>query len=167
MNNEAKLLQLDRMLYTKNRTPALLCYLAILINVFYFVNIYESDVGSWYYTLLVGSSIVYNLLFMLLVFLSSEAVKNYKKMYSVPLAIAGIGQLVRIFIIPLQAHNAVIKLSGVERAVMETPQFIRATAYLAVSAALLLLAAFINWSKCTSLENYKKASTAANLKETN
>ena len=34
--------------------------------------------GNYYYTILVGASILYNLVFMLAAFLSSEGVKNYK-----------------------------------------------------------------------------------------
>ena len=75
-------LKLDRMRYVKNTVSSRLCYLAILLNVLFFISIYKSDVGSWYYQILVGGSIVYNLLFMLMVFLASEGVKNYKTSYS-------------------------------------------------------------------------------------
>ena len=48
----------DRMRYVKNTSSSRLCYLAILLNVLYFISIYKSDVGSWYYQILVGGSIV-------------------------------------------------------------------------------------------------------------
>lgn len=127
------------MRYVKNTASSRLCYLAILLNVLYFVSIYKSDVGSWYYQILVGGSIVYNLLFMLMVFLASEGVKSYQKNYSWMLYVIGILQAVRIFILPMQAHTAVIKLGSAERVVMETPQFIRCVVYLAASSACLIL----------------------------
>ena len=85
-------IRLDRMRYVKNTASSRLCYLAILLNVLYFVSIYKSDVGSWYYQILIGASIVYNLLFILMVFLSSEGVKNYQKNYSWLLFAVGILQ---------------------------------------------------------------------------
>ena len=78
MNDEQTIAR-DRMRFIKNSQSANLCYLGILLNVFYFISIYKSDVGTYYYNILIGASIVYNLIFMLAVFLSSEAVKNYNK----------------------------------------------------------------------------------------
>ena len=70
---EQKQIRLDRMRYTKNTRSSRLALLAIVFDVLYFVSIYSSDVGSWYYSLLIGASIVYNLLFMLMAFLSSAS----------------------------------------------------------------------------------------------
>jgi hypothetical protein len=70
---EKKQIQLDRMRFNKNTLGSRLVYLAILFNVFYFVSVYESDVGTWYYQALIGVSIVYNLVFMLVAFLASDA----------------------------------------------------------------------------------------------
>ena len=69
--NDEKTIQLDRMRFTKNTTSANLALLAILFNVLFFISIYESDKGSWYYTILVGASILYNLIFLLAAFLAS------------------------------------------------------------------------------------------------
>ena len=76
--NEEQLIQRDRMRFTKNTLSSGLALLAILFNVLYFVSIYKSDVGSYYYNILMGASVLYNLIFMLVVFLSSEGVKSYK-----------------------------------------------------------------------------------------
>ena len=149
-------LQLDRMRYVKNTASSRLCYLAILLNVFYFVSIYKSDVGSWYYQILIGASIVYNLLFMLMAFLASEGVKNYQASYSKLLYGLGAGQIARIFILPLQAHQAMVKMGGAEVPVMGNGQFIRVIIYLAGSAACLLIAGVINQSKCTALAGHLK-----------
>ena len=75
--NDEKTIQLDRMRFTKNTTSANLALLAILFNVLFFISIYESDKGSWYYTILVGASILYNLIFLLAAFLASEGVNRY------------------------------------------------------------------------------------------
>ena len=131
---EDRLIRLDRMRYVKNTDSSRLCYLAILANVLYFVSIYKSDVASWYYQILVGGSIVYNLLFMLIVFLASEGVKNYQKKYSWLLFVIGALQVGRIFILPRMAHQAVVKIGGAEQIVMQDPQFIFVVACLAVSA---------------------------------
>ena len=98
---DKKTIQLDRMRYTKNTFSSRMVYLAILFDVFYFVSIYESDVGNWYYTWLIGISIVYNLVFMLISFLASEGVKNYKTGYGYLLLGLGVGQIARIFILPM------------------------------------------------------------------
>ena len=153
-------IQLDRMQYVKNTGSSRLCYLGILLNVLYFVSIYKSDVGSWYYQILVGGSIVYNLLFMLMVFLASEGVKNYQTNYSTLLIALGAGQLARIFILPLQAHSAVVKVSGAEVAVMQDFQFIRVVIYLAASAACLIAAAVINLQKSRTLAAHLAAKNA-------
>lgn len=153
-------IQLDRMQYVKNTSSSRLCYLGILLNVLYFVSIYKSDVASWYYQILVGGSIVYNLLFMLMVFLASEGVKNYQTNYSTLLFGLGAGQFIRIFILPLQAHQAVVKISGAETIVMQNPQFIRVIIYLAGSAACLIAAAVINLKKSRALAAHLAARNA-------
>ena len=155
-NINGRELQLDRMRYVKNTESSRLCYLAILLNVLYFVSVYKSDVGSWYYQILIGASIVYNLLFMLMAFLASEGVKNYQLNYSWLLYGLGAGQIARIFILPMQAHQAVVKIGGADTVVMQDPQFIRVVIYLAGSAVCLLGAAVINQRKCTVLSNHLK-----------
>lgn len=145
-------IQLDRMRYIKNTASSRLCYLAILLNVLYFISIYKSDVGSWYYQILVGGSIVYNLLFMLIAFLASEGVKSYQASFSNVLYVLGALQVARIFILPMQAHNAVVTVGGVETAVMGNGQFIRVILYLAGSAACLFGAALINQRKSRALK---------------
>ena len=157
-------LKLDRMRYVKNTASSRLCYLAILLNVLYFVSIYKSDVGSWYYQILVGGSIVYNLLFMLIAFLASEGVKNYQESYSKVLFVLGTLQVCRIFILPMQAHAASVKISGAETAVMGDGQFIRCIVYLTGSAACLIVSGIINMRKAAALKHHIQASSG-NAKE--
>lgn len=152
--NEA-LIKKDRLRFTKNKLSANLTLLAIVINALYFVNIYKSDVGTYYYKLIIGVSVVYNLLFMLTAFLSFEGVKNYKIGYAFVLLVLGVGQIVRIFILPAQAKNAVVTLSGEEQAVMDGAQFMWLCIFLTASAALCFAAGVIGIIKTGTLKNYQ------------
>ena len=148
----------DRLRYEKNTLSSRLAILAIVFNALYFVSIYKSNVGSYYYNILIGASIVYNLLFMMLVFLVSEGSKAYNKTYSY-LAIAfGVLQFVRILIIPMNAHKEMISLSKKEAevAVMGNAQFTRVLVYLSVSGILLLASAVTGIIKCNKLNNHMK-----------
>ena len=156
MTAEERTIQRDRMRFIKNSLSSSLAILGILFNVFYFVSIYKSDVGSYYYNYIIGISIVYNLIFMLAVFLSSEGVKNYKKNYSYLLAVIGVLQVVRIFIIPMRAHSATVDLNGVSTVVMQNGQFTRVLIYLAASAACLIGSAVVNFIRCNELEAHLK-----------
>lgn len=145
----------DRLRFTKNKLSANLVLLAIVFNAFYFVSIYKSDVGTYYYKLLIGISVVYNLLFMLAAFLSSEGVKSYKMNYSYVLLGLCAGQIIRIFILPRAAKNATVATGGVEEAVMDSAQFTRVCVYLIVSAVLCAVAAVINIRKSSTLTKYQ------------
>ena len=122
MKDQDKATRVDRMRYIKNKFSSNLCLLAILFDVFYFVCIYKSDVSTYYYTIMIGASIVYNLVFMLAAFLSSEGVKAYSERYCYVMIALGVMQFVRIFIIPLRAFKAVVTISKAEVAVMGAPQ---------------------------------------------
>ena len=152
--DDAKQVRLDRMRYAKNALSSRLTYLAILFNVLYFVSIYESDVGSWYYSITIGASVVYNLVFMLMTFLASEGVKNYKLGYSVLLLVAGALQIGRIFYLPLQAYKATVTISRVKYPVMEMPQLIWVIICLSLSAAACLAAGLIGVHRSRTLRAY-------------
>ena len=145
---EIKRTELDRMRYTKNTLSSRMALLAIVFNVLYFVSVYESDVGSWYYKILIGASIVYNLLFMLMVFLASEGVKNYRIGYSYLLLGVGAGQIARIFILPLQAYRATITISKVDYPV------IFVIACLVLSAACCLIGGVAGVKRSRTLSAY-------------
>ena len=151
---EQKQIQLDRMRYTKNTLSSRLTLLAIVFDVLYFVSIYSSDVGKWYYSGLIGISIVYNLLFMLLAFLASEGVKNYHIGYSWLLLGLAVGQVVRIFILPMQALNATVKIKSDVLPVMQTPQFLYVVVMLALSAICCLIAGLAGIKRSRTLEAY-------------
>ncbi len=143
--------RLDRMRFTKNTTSSRLALLAIVFDVFYFVSIYKTNV-DFYYNLLMGASILYNLVFMLAAFLSSEGVKNYKQGYSFVLCALGIIQIIRIFILPVQAHATTVTVGGSEIMAMSDGQFVRVVIYLVASAVCLFAASAVNLVKSRALK---------------
>ncbi len=145
--SEDRYTELDRMRFTKNTLSSRLALLAIVFDVLFFVSVYKSDVETYYYTILIGGSIIYNLVFLLATFLASEGVKNYKTGYSWLLLGLGVIQIARIFIIPMNAHNTI--LNGVP--VMGNFQFIRLVIYLSASAVCLFLSAYFNLQKSRAL----------------
>ena len=166
--NEELTIQQDRMRFTKNTTSSRLALIAIVFNVFFFVSIYKVNHNA-YYTWWMGVSIIYNLVFMLAAFLASEGAKNYKPKFSVLLAVLGILQIVRIFLIPAMMHSTLadeavpvleeeIRIFGyhinatVDNVIMPTGQYLRVILYLVLSAACLLASAVINRRKSKALE---------------
>ena len=162
MNNERimsdEYVRLDRMRYTKNTTSSRLALLAIVFDVLFFISLYKSDVGTYYYTILIGASIVYNLVFLLAAFLASEGVKNYQTVYSWLLVVLGIIQIARIFVYPVHAHAATV--GGVQ--VMGTAQYVRTIVYLVCSSLCLIVSAVVNWKKSSALKAHIASLEAAN-----
>ncbi len=150
----------DRLRYTKNSLASGLAILAILFNVIYFVSIYKSDVGDFYYKYIIGISVLYNLFFMLAAFLSSEGVKNYKAVYGYVLMALGAGQIARIFILPLKAHGTVVSLGGMETVVMGNAQFTRVIVYLTVSAVCCIAAGIVGIVRSSMLKKHLAAISA-------
>ncbi len=145
--NDDRSVQLDRMRYTKNTASSRLALLAIVFDVLFFISIYKSDVGTYYYTATIGGSIIYNLIFLLAAFLCSEGVKKYQTVYSWVMIVLGILQIARIFIIPMDAHRTIIN----SEPVMGNAQFIFTVVCLALSAACLFAGAVINLKKSRAL----------------
>lgn len=141
MISEEQIIKRDRMRFTKDKFSSNLVLLAIVLDALYFVSIYQSDVGSYYYNWVIGASIVYNLLFMLTAFLASEGVKNRKTGYTWLLIGIGVMQIVRMFYLPAKAHAAVVVVSGEELVAMGDGQYAYVLACLAVSAVCCIVAA--------------------------
>lgn len=150
MMNERSV-RLDRMRYTKNTASSRLALLAIVFDVLYFVGLYRINV-DYYYTLMMGASILYNLVFMLAAFLSSEGVKNYKQGYSLVLCALGAIQIARIFILPVRAHATAVTAGGAEIMAMSDAQFTRAVIELVASAVCLFASAAVNLKKSRALK---------------
>lgn len=157
MNQDTMNTKLDRMRYTKDKLPANLLILAIVVNALYFVNIYQSDVGSYFYTWQTGASIIYNLIFMLAAFLASEGVKNRQTGYSVLIAVLGVMQFARVFYIPTKAHQAVVQIAEAEIPVMDDSQFTFLVACLILSGAMILVAGLVSWINNRKLASYMRS----------
>ena len=151
MTQEERLIQKDRMRFIKNKLPAHLALFAILFDVFYFVSIYQSDVRDYYYTMMIGASILYNLVFMLACFLASEGLKNYKMSYAWLIGALGVGQIIRIFVLPAQAHATELKKVG---RVMGDSQYAFVVGCLILSALCCLAAAIIGGVRSRVLKQY-------------
>jgi len=146
----------DRLRFTKNKLSANLIILAIVANALYFVNIYRTDVGNYYYSLMIGASVVYNLVFMLVAFLSSEGVKNYKIGYGYVAVLLGLLQAGRIFYLPLNALNAPNpKVDAESATVMTGGQFSFVAICLGISAVLLIAAGITGIMKTMTLNSYR------------
>ncbi|MCR5674458.1 MAG: hypothetical protein K6G16_01990 [Lachnospiraceae bacterium] len=156
-SGEEQAIRRDRLRFTKNKSAANCAILAIVFDVLYFISIYKSDAGSWYYSLLIGMSVVYNLIFMLVAFLVSEGSKNYLVQYSYVIAVVGILQFVRIGILPARAHAAVLETAEGMVPVMGDAQFARVAFYLAASGICCLASAFLGVTKCRQLAEAEKA----------
>ncbi len=156
MTRDANTIKKDRLRYTKNKLSANLAYLGILFDVLYFVSIYSSDVDTYYYNITIGCSVLYNLVFLLMAFLSSEGVKNYKKNFSWLIMVVGVLQFVRILGIPRMAHSAVLTLDGVETIVMGDKQFAWVVICLVISGVACIASGIAGIYKATVLEKYMK-----------
>ncbi len=157
MTQEERNIKIDRMRYTKDKTSSTLILLAIVLDALYFVSIYSTDVGSYYYTWVIGASIVYNLLFLLMAFLASEGVKSRKSGYTGLLIVLGALQFVRIFYLPAKASQATVVIQAVEHQVMTGSQYTYVVALLAVSGVLCIAGAAISAINNKTLAEYNSA----------
>lgn len=154
---DLKTVKSDRMRYTKDKRAANLVLAAIVFDCLYFVSIYKSDVGSYYYNWQIGASIIYNLLFLLTAFLASEGVKNRKHGYTGILLGIGLMQIIRIFYLPAQAHSAFVTISGEEVGVMGDRQYLYVVVCLIASAVCCVAAALISYVNNKNLAEHMRA----------
>jgi len=145
---------LDRMRFEKNSLPAFLCYIAIVLNVLYFVSIYRTN-QTYYYKYLLGISVIVNLVFMLVAFLCSEGIKNYKQGYGYIMFVLAAIEIVRIFIFPRIAHTTDV-MSGKEVVgkVMETKQYLYTVGCLIFSSGALVMGGIIGILRTFKLNRY-------------
>lgn len=154
MSEDIKLTKLDRMRYTKDKLSANLILVAIVLDCLYFVSIYQSDVGSYYYTWAIGASVVYNLLFLLAAFLASESVKSRKSGYTGMLLFIGIMQFVRMAYLPAKAVKATVEISGAPVTVMGAGQYTYVLVCLALSGVCCIAAAILSFLNNKKLAGY-------------
>ena len=153
----------DRLRYTKNKLSSTLAILGIVFDALYFISIYSSDVGNYFYNYIIGMSVVYNLLFLLCVFLSSEGVKSYKLGYAIALIAVGALQIGRIFYIPVNAHSTLVSIGAENVRAMENGQFAYVIVCLLLSAAACIASGVIAIYKTKTLEGYNKQLAEASV----
>lgn len=156
MARNDRFLTRDRMRFTRNSTSAILAYVSILFNVFYYVYLYNFDVGNYYYNAITGVSIVYNLLFLLFAFLSSEGVKNYSNKFALVLMVLGALQIVRIFYIPLNAYRATITIAGETVKVMSDKEFVTIVIFLCISSVAAIVSGIVGIVKTSMLRSHER-----------
>ena len=155
--NSSAEIRKDRLRFTKNTLSSNLILGAIAANAFYFVSIYSTDAGNYYYRLLIGVSIVYNLVFMLLAFLASEGVKGYKMGYAILSILLGILQAGRIFYLPMKAFKAPNPVTESDLpTVMGAGQFRYVAICLCISAVLLIGAGVWGMIETATLDRYQR-----------
>lgn len=146
----------DRMRYTKDSFSSGLVLLAIVFDVLYFVSIYQTDVGSYYYNWLIGASVVYNLLFLLTAFLASQGVKSRKPDYCLTLVIVGLLQIVRVFYLPAKARDAIVVVGEQELRAMTDGQYLYVVICLIASAVCCIVAAVSCYLNCKQLAEHMR-----------
>ena len=107
--NNLKLIQDDILRYKTNKVASMLAILGLVFNCLYFTLLYgikitrdsALNVDTKFVTIEIGFSVIVTLLTLLLIFLSSEGIKNYNKKYSILLLVLAVVQIVRIFGYPL------------------------------------------------------------------
>lgn len=136
--------KLDKMCYKRDKLSYSLVLLGLALNVFYFFTLYKSN-STFFFKYNVGISILYNLIFMLFVFLSAEEIKNYHRNFSIFLMIVGIAQIIRAFLYPLNALK--------EEAIVQKT-FVFILIYCILSGLLLISGGIISFIKSSKLKKY-------------
>lgn len=164
----------DILKYKTNKMAANLALLGIVFNALYFCLLYSFK-GAFFSTWEIGISVIITLFSLLITFLASEGIKNYKKKFCIVLLILAAVQIVRIFGLPLAA----LKTDLAERAAAAAADPVREPVYaftggyffksitpegaytfaviwLALSAAALVCSAVVGYINCARLEAHNK-----------
>lgn len=143
----------DILVYRKNKLPANLALLALVFNILYFTLLYTIHTNQMY-TLLVGVSVIVNLLVLLFGFYASEGIKAYNKKICIMLLVLAVAQIVRIFIYPLQGLSDKWMQGNAYFGVIMTTASngVLLMVYLAASAGCFIASAVTGFINCNRLE---------------
>ena len=138
----------DILRYKKNKLGSLLAILSIVGNCLFFAFLYaEVKNDNYYYTWAIAFDVVFNLFFMLVVFLLSEQIKNYnRKLFPLQIILVG-AQIGRIFWLPM---------TGFIDGAITVDKFIMFLVFLAFSAATLLASGIIGLFRTIEVEMFNK-----------
>ena len=164
MSNKANMnpvIKDDIQRYKKNKLAANLALLGLVSCCAYFVVLYaQVKNGSYYYKWPIALDVIYNLFFLLFVFLFSEQVKNYNRKLFWLQMFFGVMQIVRIFWLPLAgiAETAYPKLAGIayNPDVLSYSAFMCMVVFLAFSGACVIASGVLGLIRSKSLENFNK-----------
>ena len=164
MSNKANInpvIKDDIQRYKKNKLAANLALLGLVFCCAYFVVLYaQVKNNSYYYKWPIAIDVIYNLFFLLFVFLFSEQVKNYDRKLFWLQMVFGVMQIVRIFWLPLAgvAETAYPKLADITYSpnVLSSGAFISMVVFLAASGACVIASGVIGLIRSKSLENFNK-----------
>jgi len=137
-------IQKDILRYKSNSFARSLCFLAILCNCLGFCFVYSTMTKV---TFITGVDIVYNILFLLMTFLTAEQIKVYNKKASIYALLLGVLSIAHYFwyILPLYTSEAILSWVMVADLIL----FISA-------GAMLIISAIANFFRSSILYNYLK-----------
>lgn len=145
----------DIMRYKKNKLAANLALLGIVFACAYFIVLYaQVKNNNFYYKWSIAFDVIYNLFFLLFVFLFSEQVKNYNRKMFVVQMIVGALQIARIFWLPLEGIMNTYASGAGDVTVISVPTFICMTVFLALSGAFVIASAVIGYIRSKEVESF-------------
>ena len=162
MTNKAKMnpvIKDDIQRYKKNKLAANLALLGLVFCCAYFIVLYaQQNNGNYYYKWPIAIDVIYNLFFLLFVFLFSEQVKNYnRKMFWLQMVL-GVMQIVRIFWLPLAGYTETVypKLADVTYSdgILSSSAFYCMVVFLALSGACVIASGVIGLLRALRYEKF-------------
>lgn len=138
----------DIMRYKKNKFGANLALLGLACGCLYFLILYaQVKNDNYYYNWSIAFDVIYNLFFLLFVFLFSEQVKNYNSKLFPMQMVVGVLQIARIFWLPL---------GGLTAEAIDWAAFLEMTIFLAASGALIIASGVIGLIRSKAVEKFSK-----------
>ena len=129
----------------KNDTFAyIFVLLGIVFNCFAFIKLYEQN-ANFFYDYRMAFSVLFNLIFMLAVFLTAENVKKYHRSYAIVAIVIGALQFLRIFDYVTDAHSAGVIANNVYTYII---------IFYALSGASLIIGGIVSCINSTILKRF-------------
>ena len=136
------------MRYKKNKFGANLAILGLAVGCLYFLVLYaQVKNNDFYYTWQIAFDVIYNLFFLLFVFLFSEQVKNYNRKLFPLQIIVGVLQIARIFWLPF---------TGMLANAITWATFLAMAIFLAASGACIIASAVIGFIRSKEVDEFSK-----------
>lgn len=158
----------DILNYKTNKLASSLALGGIAFSALYFCLLYSFQ-STFFATWKIGFSVILTLFSLLITFLASEGIKNYKKNFCIVLLVLAAVQIIRMFGLPLEALRSDInagvageKVGGALTggyffaSIVPSVAYTIAVVWLALSAAALVAAAVIGYINCVRLESHNK-----------